>query len=102
MRQEIPASQEGSEKFARKSKRELFLDRMEQVVPWGELLALVESHDPQAVSDQPPAGISILLRTYFIQHWFNLSDPGAEEALYESPVLRSFVGVDLDEIGRAS
>src|ERR1035441_8109070 len=96
MRQEIPASQEGSEKFARNSKRELFLDRMEQVVPWGELLALVESHDPQAVGDQPPASLSILLRTYFIQQWFNLSDPGAEEALYESPVLRSFVGVDLD------
>jgi len=96
MRQEVPASQEGSEKFARKSKRELFLDRMEQVIPWGELLALVESRDPQAESGQRPASLSILLRTYLIQQWFNLSDPGAEEALYESPVLRSFVGVDLD------
>jgi pilus assembly protein CpaE len=94
MRQEILASQEGSEKFARKSKRELFLDRMEQVVPWGELMALVESHDLPAGS-QPPGGLSILLRTYFLQQWFNLSDPGAEDALYESPVLRSFVGVDL-------
>ena len=96
MRQEMPASQEVSEKFARKSKRELFLDRMEQVIPWGELLALVESRDPQAESGQRPASLSILLRTYLIQQWFNLSDPGAEEALYESPVLRSFVGVDLD------
>jgi pilus assembly protein CpaE len=96
MRQEVPASQEGSEKFARKSKRELFLDRMEQVIPWGELQALVESRDPQAESGQRPASLSILLRTYLIQQWFNLSDPGAEEALYESPVLRSFVGVDLD------
>jgi pilus assembly protein CpaE len=94
MRQEILASQEGSEKFARKSKRELFLDRMEQVVPWEELLALVESHDLPAGS-QPPLGLSILLRIFFVQQWFNLSDPGAEEALYESPVLRSFVGVDL-------
>ena len=92
MRQEILASQEGSEKFARKSKRELFLDRMEQVVPWEELLALVESHDLPAGS-QPPLGLSILLRIFFVQQWFNLSDPGAEEALYESPVLRSFVAV---------
>ena len=95
MPQEILAPQEGFEKFARKSKRELFLDRMEQVMPWGELLALVESHDLSADSSQPPVGLPILLRTYFIQQWFNLSDPGAEEALYESPVLRSFVGVDL-------
>lgn len=82
-------------KFARKSKRELFLDRMEELIPWGELLAFVESHDLPAGSSQPPASLSILLRTYFLQQWFNLSDAGAEEALYESPVLRSFVGVDL-------
>ncbi|HMD75938.1 MAG TPA: transposase [Terracidiphilus sp.] len=96
MRQETLASQEGSKKFARKSKREVFLDRMELVLPWGELLALVEPHHPQAGSGQRPVSLSILLRTYFVQQWFNLSDPGVEEALYESPVLRSFVGVDLD------
>jgi pilus assembly protein CpaE len=50
-----------------------------------------------AASGQPPVGLSILLRTWFLQQWFNLSDTGAEEALYESPVLRSFVGVDLAE-----
>jgi pilus assembly protein CpaE len=97
MRQEILAPQDGSEKFARKSKRELFLDRMEQVMPWKELLALVASHDLPVSNGQPLAGLPILLRIYFIQQWFNLSDAGAEEALYESPVLRSFVGVDLDE-----
>jgi len=96
MRQETLASQEGFEKFARKSKREVFLDRMELVLPWGELLALVEPHHPQAGSGQPPVSLSILLRTYFVQQWFNLSDPGVEEALYESPVLHSFTGVDLD------
>jgi pilus assembly protein CpaE len=95
MREETLASQERSGKFARKSKREIFLDRMEQLAPWEELLALVESHDLPAGSSQPPEGLTILLRTWFLQQWFNLSDPGAEEALYESPVLRSFVGVDL-------
>jgi IS5 family transposase len=43
-------------------------------------------------------GLSIMLRIYFLQQWFNLSDPGAEDALYESAVLRRFAGVDL---GRA-
>jgi pilus assembly protein CpaE len=65
---------------------------MQEVMPWGELLALVMPHDPVATSD----GLPILLRTYFAQQWFNLSDSAAEEALYESPVLRRFAGVDLN------
>jgi pilus assembly protein CpaE len=95
MWRETQAPQTGPEKFGRKSARELFLDRMEQVMPWGELLALVEPQDLPAAGDQPPVEPSILLRTYFVQRWFNLSDSGAEDALYESPVLRRFVGVDL-------
>jgi pilus assembly protein CpaE len=85
-----------SEKFGRKSERELFLDRMEQAMPWGELLALVKLHDPEATSGPSPSELPILLRTYFVQQWFNLSDSAAEEALYESPVLRRFAGVDLN------
>jgi pilus assembly protein CpaE len=95
MRQEILTSQEGSERFARKSERELFLGRMDRILPWGELLAPVESYDPPAAIGPPPVGLSILLRAYLLQQWFKLSDAGVEEALYESPVLRSFVGVDL-------
>jgi pilus assembly protein CpaE len=95
MGQEKPAPSKGSEKFARKSERELFLDRMDLVAPWGELLALVEPHDTPGEDGEPGAGLSILLRAYLVQQWFNLSDAGAEEALYESPGLRRFVGVDL-------
>jgi IS5 family transposase len=73
----------------------VFLDQMEQVVPWDELLALVEPHYPKAGNGRQPVGLAIMLRTYFLQHWFNLSDPGMEEAFYESPVLRRFAGVDL-------
>jgi IS5 family transposase len=98
MRQQTLASQAGFEKFGRKSRRELFLDRMEQVVPWVDLEALLEPHYPKAGNGRQPVGLAILLRTYFVQQWFNLSDPGVEEAFYESPVLRRFVGVDL---GRA-
>ena len=95
MRQQTLASQASFEKFGRKGKRELFLDQMEQVVPWSELLALVEPHYPKAGKGRQPVGLAIMLRTYFLQQWFNLSDPGMEEAFYDSPALCRFAGVDL-------
>jgi len=95
MRQQTLASQSSFEKFGRKGKRELFLDQMEQVVPLSELLALVEPHYPKAGNGRQPVGLRIMLRTYFLQQWFNLSDPGMEEAFYDSPALRRFAGVDL-------
>ena len=98
MRQQTLAAQTGFEKYGRKTKRERFLEEMEQIVPWAELQALVEPHYPRGENGRPPVGLSLMLRVYFLQQWFNLSDPGAEDALYESPVLRRFAGVDL---GRA-
>ena len=95
MWQLILASQAMFEKHSRKSKREMFLDQMEQVVPWSALLTLVEAHYPKAGNGRQPVGLSIMLRTYFLQQWFGFSDPGMEEAFYESPVLRRFAGVDL-------
>lgn len=95
MKQQSLAAQSTFEKYGRKSRRELFLDEMEQVVPWPALEALVEPHYPKAGNGRQPVGLRIMLRTYFVQQWFNLSDPGVEEALYESPALRRFVGVDL-------
>jgi len=95
MKQQTFASQSSFEKYGRKSRRELFLDEMELVVPWSELQALVEPHYPKAGNGRRPVGLSIMLRTYFMQQWFNLSDPGVEEAFYESATLRRFAGVDL-------
>jgi len=89
------AAQASFEKYGRKSKREQFLDEMNEVVPWSRLLALVEAHYPKAGNGRRPVGLEIMLRTYFLQQWFNLSDPGVEDALYDSPALRRFVGVDL-------
>lgn len=99
MRQQTLATQAGFEKYARKSRRELFLEEMERVVPWAELRAVVEPHYPRGENGRPPVGLEIMLRIYFVQQWFNLSDPGVEEALYDSASLRGFVGVDL---GRGS
>jgi IS5 family transposase len=98
MRQATLASQTGFEKYGRKSRRELFLDEMDRAVPWAELESLVKPHYARAGNGRQPVGLAIMLRVYFVQQWFNLSDPGAEEALYESSALRRFVGVDL---GRA-
>ncbi len=95
MKQQTFASQSSFEKYGRKSRRELFLDEMEVVVPWSELQALVEPYYPKAGNGRRPVGLAIMLRTYFMQQWFNLSDPGVEEAFYESATLRRFAGVDL-------
>src|ERR1035437_1907494 len=89
------AAQTSFEKYGRKSKREHFLDAMNKVVPWSRLLALVEPHYPKARNGRRPVGLEVMLRSYFVQQWFNLSAPGLEDALYDSPALRQFVGVDL-------
>src|SRR5260370_27778259 len=95
MKQQSLASQGVFEKYGRKSRRELFLEEMEGVVPWSALESLVRPPYAKAGNGRQPVGLSIILRTDFVQQWFNLSDPGVEEALYESAALRRFVGVDL-------
>ena len=87
----------GFEQYTKKTKRALFLEEMEQVVPWGELCALIEPHYPKAGNGRQPVGVERMLRIYFLQQWFNLSDPGVEEALYDSVVLRQFAGIDLGQ-----
>ena len=93
------ASQGGFEQYGKKTRREKFLEEMDRILPWAELESLIEPYYPKAGNGRPPVGLSIMLRIYFLQHWFNLSDPAAEEALYDSPALRRFAGVDL---GRAA
>jgi IS5 family transposase len=87
----------GFERYTKKTRREVFLEEMEQVVPWRELCALIEPHYPKAGNGRPPVGVERMLRMYFLQQWFNLSDPAVEEALYDSPVMRQFVGIDLGQ-----
>ena len=87
----------GFERYAKKTRRAAFLEEMEQVVPWGKLCALIEPHYPKAGNGRPPVGVERMLRIYFLQQWFNLSDPAVEEALYDSLVMRQFVGIDLGQ-----
>src|SRR5207244_765556 len=95
MKQRTLAMMTGFEQYTRKTRRAIFLEEMEQVVPWGELCALVAPHYPQPGKGRRPVGVERMLRIYFLQQWFNLSDPAVEEALYDSAVMRQFVGIDL-------
>ena len=83
------------EKYKKPTKREKFLAEMERVVPWKELYSLIEPFYPKAGKGRPPVGLERMLRIHFLQSWFNLSDPGAEEALYDMESMRRFVGIDL-------
>lgn len=95
MKQQTLAMASGFERYTKKTRRTLFLEEMEQVVPWAELCALVEPVYAKVGNGRPPVGAERMLRIYFLQQWFNLSDPGVEEALYDSAGMRQFVGIDL-------
>lgn len=83
------------EKHRKQTRRAAFLAEMERVVPWRELCVVIEPFYPKPGNGRPPIGLERMLRLHFLQHWFNLSDPAAEEALYESVSMRQFVGIDL-------
>jgi hypothetical protein len=85
----------GFERYTRKTRRAIFLEEMEQVVPWRELCALVAPHYPKPGNGRPPVGVERMLRIYFLPLWFKLSDPAVEEALYDSAVMRQLVGIAL-------
>jgi len=84
----------GFERYAKTTRRAAFLAEMELVVPWSALCALVEPFYPKPGNGRPPVGVERMLRIYFLQQWFNLSDPAVEEALYDSAAMRRFVGID--------
>ena len=98
MRQMSLAQQAEFQRFAKRTRREQFLEEMEAVMPWAELLALVAPYYSKGETGRKPVGLAIMLRIYFLQQWFALSDPAAKDALYESAPMRRFAGIDL---GRA-
>lgn len=80
------------------TRREKFLAEMERAVPWSRLRALIEPHYPKGspAGGRPPLPLERMFRIYCLQQWYNLSDPGAEEALYDSITMRRFAGVSTD------
>jgi len=84
------------EQYRKRTRRERFLDEMNRVVPWMDLVAAIEPVYPKAEGPgRPPVGVERMLRLHCLQQWFTLSDPAVEEALYDSHALRQFVGIDL-------
>lgn len=74
----------------KKTRKREFLEEMNRVVPWAELVALIEPHSPRAKTGRPPFAIETMLRIHFLQQWFGLSDPAMEEALFDVPLYREF------------
>jgi transposase, IS5 family len=89
----------GFERKTKRTRKREFLDEMNLVVPWSELVALVTPHAParSAKGGRPPFAVETMLRIHFLQQWFNLSDPAMEEALYDTPMFREFAGLDMGE-----
>ena len=79
------------------TRRERFLAEMNAVIPWARLVGLIEPRYPKAGRGTQPLPLERMLRIYFMQNWFNLSDPGAEDALYDSESMRRFAGIELAE-----
>jgi IS5 family transposase len=84
--------------FADKKKitrREKFLGRMEEMIPWAELLAVIEPYYPKGERGRPPIGLERMLRVYFLQQWYGLADEAIEDAIYDSQAMRGFARIDL-------
>ena len=89
----------GFERKTKRTRKREFLDEMNLVVPWAELVSLIAPHAPApgAKGGRPPFAVEAMLRIHFLQQWFNLSDPAMEEALYDMALFREFVGLDAGE-----
>jgi IS5 family transposase len=89
----------GFQKFGKTTRRAQFLAQMDRAVPWSEIAATIEPFYPKVseLGGRPPIPLERMLRVYFLQLWFNLSDPAVEEALYDSEAMRQFAGIDLGQ-----
>ena len=93
---QMSLGESGFERKTKRTRKREFLDEMNLVVPWAELVSLIAPHAPApgAKGGRPPFAVETMLRIHFLQQWFNLSDPAMEEALYDMALFREFVGLD--------
>jgi IS5 family transposase len=83
-------------KKKKQTRRDVFLGKMEQVVPWSRLVEVIEPFYPKSGRrGRPPIGVERMLRMYFIAQWYGLADEAVEDAIYDSQALRNFMGIDL-------
>lgn len=79
----------------KKTRREQFLEEMDRVIPWEAMLKVIKPHYPKAGNGRPPMELEMMLRVYFLQQWYGLSDPAMEDSLYDIESMRRFAGIDL-------
>src|SRR4030042_4570587 len=79
----------------KQTRREKFLQEMDHVIPWEELLQIIKKHYPKAGNGRQPIPLARMLRIYFMQQWYGLSDPAMEDALYDMESMRRFADIDL-------
>ena len=82
----------------KKTRKQVFLEEMEQVVPWVALAQRIAPYYPEGKTGRPPFSLETMLRVHFMQQWFTLSDPAMEEAFFDTPLYREFAY--LQELGR--
>ena len=82
----------------KKTRKQVFLEQMDKVVPWAALVGLIIPYYPEGKTGRPPFSLETMLRIHFLQQWFTLSDPGMEEAFFDTLLLREFA--QLEELGR--
>ena len=83
---------------AKKTRKQVFLHEMNQVVPWAALVQIIAPYYPEGKTGRPPFSLQTMLRVHFLQQWFTLSDPGMEEAFFDTPLYREFA--QLEEFSR--
>ncbi|MDH3378005.1 MAG: IS5 family transposase [Gammaproteobacteria bacterium] len=82
----------------KKTRKEKFLEEMDQILPWKEFVGVIKRHYPNGGNGRPPVGLEPMLRIYFLQQWYGLSDPAMEDSLYDITNMRRFAGLSLDEV----
>lgn len=93
---QVSFAQAEYDKKKKRTRREIFLEKMAQVVPWARLMEVIEPHYPKSGKrGRPPIGLERMLRMYFIQQWYGLADEAVEDAIYDSQALRNFMDIDL-------
>lgn len=93
---QVSFAQAEYDKKKKRTRREIFLEKMEQVVPWSRLMEVIEPHYPKSGKrGRPPIGLERMLRMYFVQQWYALADEAVEDAIYDSQALRNFMDIDL-------
>jgi IS5 family transposase len=87
----------GFELVTKRTRKRVFLDEMSLVVPWRELVGLIQPFAPMgtgAKGGRPTFAVETMLRIHFLQQWFGLSDPAMEEALHDTPLYCEFARLD--------